>query len=88
MSNFDERLKRGASSSALAGTTGATLGAAAVVAVCAVGGSLVLLALSSVPLSAPKPGLLLVAFLVVFPVFLVGFSRINPRKASQLKHKS
>lgn len=39
MSNFDERLKRGASSSALAGTTGATLGAAAVVAVCAVGGS-------------------------------------------------
>ena len=39
MSNFDERLKRGASSSALAGTTGATLGAAAVAAVCAVGGS-------------------------------------------------
>ena len=40
MSNFDERLKRGASSSALAGTTGATLGAAAVAAVCAVGGSI------------------------------------------------
>ena len=39
MSNFDERLKRGAASSALSGTTGAALGSAPVTTVCAVGGS-------------------------------------------------
>ena len=39
MSNFDERLKRGAASSALSGTTGAALDSATVTTVCALGGS-------------------------------------------------